>query len=130
MYTKLKNVGTRLESIEKTLENLITMMLPEDEASEEELKEIEEAEIERGEYAILEEVTKEYGVECPDRVLVSRRAAKFVGEAEERLRKRIISEMKDLENFPFFTEPHDIAKLKEKEDYYRLRIRDIRILLS
>ncbi|MEM2088324.1 MAG: type II toxin-antitoxin system RelE/ParE family toxin [Thermoproteota archaeon] len=64
------------------------------------------------------------------RILVSRRAARFIGEVEQRLRKRIISEIKDLENFPFFTEPHDIAKLKGKEDYYRLRVRSTRIIFK
>ncbi|MBO3841271.1 MAG: hypothetical protein FGF48_02500 [Candidatus Brockarchaeota archaeon] len=61
----MKNVSARLESVEKTLETLVIMMLPEEEVSEEELKEIEEAEaeIERGEYVTLEELMKEYGAE-------------------------------------------------------------------
>ena len=65
VYAELKNVSARLESMEKTLETLVIMMLPEEEISEEELKEIEEAEaeIERGEYVTLEELMKEYGVE-------------------------------------------------------------------
>lgn len=47
------------------METLVIMMLPEEEVSEEELKEIEEAEaeIERGEYVTLEELMKEYGAE-------------------------------------------------------------------
>ncbi|MBO3841270.1 MAG: hypothetical protein FGF48_02495 [Candidatus Brockarchaeota archaeon] len=53
-----------------------------------------------------------------------------MGEVEQRLRRRIIGEIKDLENFPFFTEPHDIAELKGKEDYYRLRVRSIRIIFK
>ncbi|MEM1543001.1 MAG: hypothetical protein QXV82_10260 [Ignisphaera sp.] len=64
------------------------------------------------------------------RILVSRRAARFISEVEQRLRRMIIGEIKDLENFPFFTEPHDIAKLKGKEDYYRLRVRNIRIIFK
>jgi predicted transcriptional regulator len=65
IYAELKNVSSKLESVEKTLETLIIMMLPEEEISEDELKEIEEAEaeIERGEYVPLEELLKEYGVE-------------------------------------------------------------------
>ncbi|MBO3840428.1 MAG: hypothetical protein QXS66_08420 [Thermoproteota archaeon] len=65
VYAELKNVSARLESMEKTLETLVIMMLPEEEISEEELKEIEEAEaeIERGEYVTLEELMKECGVE-------------------------------------------------------------------
>lgn len=64
VYAELKNVSARLESMEKTLETLVIMMLPEEEISEEELKEIEEAEaeIERGEYVTLEELMKECGV--------------------------------------------------------------------
>lgn len=49
---------------------------------------------------------------------------------EERLRNRIIREMRDLGNFPFFTEPHDIAKLKGREDYYRMRVGNIRIIFK
>jgi|YelNatPaOPRAMG01_1025707.scaffolds.fasta_scaffold30673_8 hypothetical protein len=65
IYAELKNVSSKLESVEKTLETLIIMMLPEEEISEDELKEIEEAEaeIERGEYIPLEELLKEHGVE-------------------------------------------------------------------
>jgi hypothetical protein len=65
IYAELKNVSSKLESVEKTLETLIIMMLPEEEISEDELKEIEEAEaeIERGEYILLEELLKEHGVE-------------------------------------------------------------------
>ncbi|MBO3768810.1 MAG: hypothetical protein JTT15_00135 [Candidatus Brockarchaeota archaeon] len=64
VYAELKNVSTRLESMEKTLETLVIMMLPEEEISKEKLKEIEEveAEIERGEYVTLEELMKECGV--------------------------------------------------------------------
>lgn len=65
VYVELKNVSARLESMEKTLETLVIMMLPEEEISEDEWREIEEAEaeIERGECVPLEEVMKEYGVE-------------------------------------------------------------------
>ena len=31
---------------------------------------------------------------------------------DEKLRRRIIEEISDLENFPFLTKPYDIAKLK------------------
>jgi mRNA interferase RelE/StbE len=64
------------------------------------------------------------------RVLILRRAARFLGEVEEKLRKKIIRELKDLEKFPFFTEPHDIAKLKGKEDYYRIRVGKVRIIFK
>jgi hypothetical protein len=40
IYAELKNVSSKLESVEKNLEMLVTMMLPEEEISEDELKEI------------------------------------------------------------------------------------------
>jgi len=53
----------RLESIEKALEALMDMVLPEEEISEEEWKEIKEVEveIERGKCLPLEDVRRKYG---------------------------------------------------------------------
>jgi len=48
------------------------------------------------------------------KVIVSSRADKFISELNEKLRHKIIEEISDLENFPFCTKPHDIAKLKRK----------------
>lgn len=58
---------------------------------------------------------------CRYKIIVSNRADKFLDSLNEELRHRVIEETSDLENFPFLTKPHDIAKLKGKKDYYRLR---------
>lgn len=58
------------------------------------------------------------------RVVVSRRADKFLSELKGELRSGV------LEDFPFFILPHDLAKLKGKEGYYRLRIGGIRIIFK
>lgn len=64
VYTEVKRVNTRLESLERALETLMDMVLPEEEISEEEWKEITEIdeEIEKGKYVSLEEVRKKHGV--------------------------------------------------------------------
>lgn len=64
------------------------------------------------------------------RVVVSRRADKFLSELKGELRSGVLEEIGDLENFPFFILPHDLAKLKGKEGYYRLRIGGIRIIFK
>jgi len=63
IYEEIKKVNTRLESIERILEVIVERSLPEEEISEEELKEIREIdkEIERGEYVTLDEMKKKYG---------------------------------------------------------------------
>ena len=44
VYTEVKRVNMRLESLERALETLMDMVLPEEEISEEEWKEIKEIE--------------------------------------------------------------------------------------
>jgi len=63
IYEEIKKVNTKLESIERILEIVVERSLPEEEISEEELKEIREIEkeIERGEYVTLDEMKKKYG---------------------------------------------------------------------
>jgi len=63
VYTEVKRVNTRLESLERALETLMDMVLPEEEISEEEWKEIKEIEeeIEKGKSVSLEEVRKKHG---------------------------------------------------------------------
>jgi len=61
-------------------------------------------------------------------LLISRKADKFLEDTREKLRKTIISELTDLENFPLFEKPHDLAKIKGHRDYYRLRLGDIRVI--
>jgi len=64
------------------------------------------------------------------KIIVSSRADKFISEIDEKLRHRIIEEISDLENFPFFTKPHDIAKLKGRKSYYRIRIGKLRTIFK
>jgi len=63
VYTEVKRVNMRLESLERALETLMDMVLPEEEISEEEWKEITEIEeeIEKGKSVSLEEVRKKHG---------------------------------------------------------------------
>ena len=64
VYAEVKRVRVKLESIEKTLESLVVSLLPEEEISPEERKELREIEkeMERGECVPLEEVIKKHGV--------------------------------------------------------------------
>jgi len=62
------------------------------------------------------------------KVIVSSRADKFISELDKRFRRRIIVEISDLENFPFFMKPHDIAKLRGRKGYYRMRVGGLRII--
>jgi len=64
------------------------------------------------------------------KIIVSNRADKFLDRLNEELRHRVIEETSDLENFPFLTKPHDIAKPKGKKDYYRLRVGKIRTIFK
>jgi len=42
----------------------------------------------------------------------------FLKKLNEKRLLRVIQEINDLENFPFFTVPHDLAKLKGRKEYY------------
>lgn len=64
------------------------------------------------------------------KIIVSSRADKFLDDINEKLRHKLIEEISDLENFPFFTKPHDIAKLKGRKGHYRLRIGKIRTIFK
>jgi mRNA-degrading endonuclease RelE of RelBE toxin-antitoxin system len=63
-------------------------------------------------------------------LLISRQAEKFLSNLDARTRRRIILEIKDLENFPLFNDRHDLAKLKGHRDYYRLRTGDVRTIFK
>ena len=63
-------------------------------------------------------------------LIISNRADKFIKKLNEKRLLRVIQEMNDLENFPFFTAPHDLAKLKGRKGYYRIRIGDLRIIFK
>ena len=51
-------------------------------------------------------------------LIISNRADKFLKKLNEKRLLRVIQEINDLENFPFFTVPHDLAKLKGRKEYY------------
>jgi len=55
---------------------------------------------------------------------------KFLNGLGARTRRRIVSELRDLENFPLFNNRHDMAELKGHRDYYRLRTGDIRTIFK
>ena len=63
VYAEVKRLNKRLDSMERTLRALVTMVLPEEELSEDEWKDIKEieAEMKRGECITLNELTKKYG---------------------------------------------------------------------
>ena len=63
VFAEVRKVRVRLESIERMLESLVDALLPEEEISQREWKEIDEIEREmkRGEYVSLEEVRRKYG---------------------------------------------------------------------
>ena len=64
VYSEVKKVNRRLDSMEKTLRALMTMLLPEEEISEEEWREITaiDEEMARGECTTLTELKKKHGV--------------------------------------------------------------------
>jgi mRNA-degrading endonuclease RelE of RelBE toxin-antitoxin system len=62
-------------------------------------------------------------------VLLSKQAYKFINELNKRQARRVTKDLGDLRNYPFFDVPHDIAKIKGRDGYYRIRIGDIRIIL-
>jgi len=62
-------------------------------------------------------------------ILISKRACRFLNERVDRETKgKILDEVADLENFPFLSRPHDMAKLKGKKNYYRFRVGQLRII--
>ncbi len=61
-------------------------------------------------------------------VFLSRQAEKFITNLDKKLAKRIIQEIRDLQNYPFYTRRHDIARLKGRKNYFRIRIGNLRIV--
>ena len=63
VYDEVKRMRLELKSIEKSLESLVESLIPEEEVSPEEVKELREieAEMNRGECVSLEEVKRKYG---------------------------------------------------------------------
>ena len=63
IYTEVKKVNQRLDTIEKTLTSMMTMLMSEEELSEEEWKELKkiEAEMKSGQAIPIEELEKTPG---------------------------------------------------------------------
>ena len=63
VYEEVKRMRLELKSIEKSLESLVESLIPEEEVSPEEVKELREieAEMDQGECVPLEEVKQKYG---------------------------------------------------------------------
>jgi len=63
-------------------------------------------------------------------LFLSKQAYKFITSLSKQKAKRITQEISDFRNYPFFTMHHDIAKLKGKKGYYRIRVGDLRIIFK
>ncbi len=63
VYEEMKRIRQELKLIEKSLDSLVASLIPEEEVSPEEIKELREieAEMNRGECVTLEEVKQKYG---------------------------------------------------------------------
>ena len=63
VYAEVKRMRTELKSIEKALDSLVELLIPEEKVSPEEMKELKalKAEALRGECVSLEEVMKKHG---------------------------------------------------------------------
>jgi len=61
-------------------------------------------------------------------LLLSRQAHRYITSLSKQKAKRITQEIGDLRNYPFFIMHHDIAKLKGRKNYYRIRVGDLRII--
>jgi len=64
------------------------------------------------------------------RVILSKGTYKFLTETDRELSLRILEEISDLQNFPFLTKPHDLAKLKGRKNFYRLRVGNSRVIFK
>ena len=64
------------------------------------------------------------------RVVLSKRAFKFLDSLDGLNRKRIIEDLDGLMNYPFFDKSLDIAKLKGEKGYYRLRTGKVRTIFK
>ena len=62
------------------------------------------------------------------RVILSKRAFKFLDDLDEKTRRRVIEDLNGLTNYSFYDKSLDVCKLKGQKDYYRLRTGKIRII--
>ncbi len=61
-------------------------------------------------------------------VLLSKQAEKFIKNLNKKQARGIIQDITDLKNHPFYTIKHDIAKLKGRKNYYRIRVGTLRVI--
>ncbi|GBE18854.1 hypothetical protein BMS3Abin16_01463 [archaeon BMS3Abin16] len=62
-------------------------------------------------------------------VLISKKADKFLSsKIDKKIKRKILDEILDLEDFPFLALSHDMAKIKGRDNYYRFRIGSVRII--
>lgn len=62
------------------------------------------------------------------RVILSKRAFKFLDSLDGKTRERVIGDLDGLGNYSFYDKSLDLCKLKGQKDYYRLRTGKIRII--
>lgn len=62
------------------------------------------------------------------RVILSKRAFKFLDSLDGKTRQRVIEDLDGLANYSFYNKSLDLCKLKGQKDYYRLRTGKIRII--
>jgi len=61
-------------------------------------------------------------------VVVHRKVDKFLEGLKERVRIRILDVIRDLGNYPLVLKRYDIKKIKGRENAYRVRIGDLRLI--
>jgi mRNA-degrading endonuclease RelE of RelBE toxin-antitoxin system len=62
------------------------------------------------------------------RVVLSKRAFKFLDSLDGKTRQRVIESLDRLANYSFYDKSLDLCTLKGEKDYYRLRTGKIRII--
>jgi len=61
-------------------------------------------------------------------VVVHRKVDKFLEGLKERVRIRILDVIRDLGNYPLVLKRYDIKKIKGRENTYRVRIGELRLI--
>jgi mRNA-degrading endonuclease RelE of RelBE toxin-antitoxin system len=64
------------------------------------------------------------------RIVVHRKADKFLDGLDEKTRRRVLEGILCLENFPEFNESLDIVKMEGQKDFYRLRKGKLRTMFT
>ena len=64
------------------------------------------------------------------RVVLSKRAFKFLGSLDSKTRQRVIADLDCLADYPSLDKSLDIAKLEGQKGYFRLRTGKVRTLYA